>query len=128
MNNEQLNAQIDELWAQTKAGNLPRGARFEAIERLTDGYISANRKRPPVNALDRLATLCLYEEVSDINPHKVMHEEDPVLSMYQSKRRKHRELDVSNLQTGKNNTVVGKYYDKQGKKQKIYEYMIKNIQ
>lgn len=87
MNNEQLNAQIDELWAQTKAGNLPREQRFEAIDRLTEEYIAANGKRPPVNALDRLATLCLYEEVTDPHPDKMARDEYPIMSDEQYARR-----------------------------------------
>lgn len=100
MNNEQFNAQIDELWAQTKAGNLPRGARFEAIERLTEEYAAANGKRPPVNALDRLATLCLYEEITDPNEHKMTHEDEPVLSDRQYDRRKKREWWREEIEIG----------------------------
>ncbi|PAE09693.1 hypothetical protein CHI02_23875, partial [Niallia circulans] len=88
MNNEQLNAQIDALWAHTKAGNLPRGARFEAIERLTEEYVAANGKRPPAHILDRLATLCLYEEMTDKRKNKMQAEESPVMSGNQYRRRK----------------------------------------
>lgn len=86
-----INARIDELWAQTKSGILPRGMRFWAIEALTDEYIALNGKRPPVEALDRLATLCLYEEVTDQNEHKMTHEPEPIMSDRQYDRRKGRE-------------------------------------
>lgn len=88
MNNEQLNAQIDELWAQTKAGNLPREQRFEAIERLTEEYIAAKGKRPPAHILDRLATLCVYEEITDDTAWKTRQDEYPFLSDEQLARRK----------------------------------------
>ncbi len=80
MNNEQLNEQIDALWAQTKAGNLPREQRFEAIERLTEEYIVANGKRPDTEDLDRLASLCLYEELTDDTPWKTQNTEYPIHS------------------------------------------------
>jgi hypothetical protein len=100
MNNEQLNTQIDELWAQTKAGNLPREQRFEAIEGLTEEYATANGKRPPAHILDRLATLCLYEEMSDKRKNKMQAEESPVMSGNQYRRRKEGKHVRSELATG----------------------------
>lgn len=87
MNNAEFNAKIDELWAQTKTGNLPREARFAAIERLTDEYITATGKRPEPAQIDRLATLCLYEEVTDGRLNKMEVEERPILSDRQQERR-----------------------------------------
>ncbi|AZU61054.1 hypothetical protein [Neobacillus mesonae] len=80
MNTTQFNAKIDELWAATKRGELPRAARFEAIERLTNEYIAATGKRPEPAQLDRLATLCLYEEVTDATPWKTKNTEYPIHS------------------------------------------------
>ncbi|MDF1510790.1 hypothetical protein PZE06_21890 [Robertmurraya sp. DFI.2.37] len=75
-----LNERIDELYAQTKAGNLPREHRFLAIEALTDEYVAATGKRPEREQLDRLATLCLYEEVTDDTPWKTRNTERPIHS------------------------------------------------
>jgi hypothetical protein len=80
MNFEQFNARINDLWTQTKAGKLPRADRFAAIERLTDEYIAVTGRRPDPAQLDRLATLCLYEEVSDSTPWKTRNTEYPVHS------------------------------------------------
>lgn len=112
MTNAELNAKIDELWAQTKAGNLPRefngqSPRFAAIERLTDDYITATGKRPEPAQLDKLATLCLYEEVTDPNEHKMLHEPEPVLSDRQYDRRKKREWWREEIEVGEAH-VTGK--------------------
>ncbi|MEK4970696.1 hypothetical protein MKX29_24130 [Cytobacillus sp. FSL R7-0696] len=87
MNNAQFNERVNELWAQTKAGNLPRPSRFEAIEALTEQYYVANGKMPDAGALDRLATLCLYEEVTDPHPDKMTRDEYPIMSDEQYARR-----------------------------------------
>ena len=79
MNNEQFNECINELWAQTKAGKLPRADRFAAIERLTDEYIAATGRRPDPAQLDRLATLCLYDEISDNTPYRIKNTEYPIM-------------------------------------------------
>lgn len=87
MNNAQFNEKINELWAQTKAGNLPRPLRFETIEALTEEYYAANGKMPDAGVLDRLATLCLYEEVTDPHPDKMARDEYPIMSDDQYARR-----------------------------------------
>lgn len=92
MNFEQFNARINELWAATKVGKLPRNERFAAIERLTDEYITTTGRRPDPAHLDRLATLCLYEEITDPHPDKMALEEDAVMSDRQYGRRKKSEI------------------------------------
>lgn len=87
MNNELFNDKINELWAQTKAGNLPRPARFEAVEALTEEYYAVNGKMPDAGALDRMATLCLYEEVTDPHPDKMARDEYPIMSATQEEER-----------------------------------------
>lgn len=82
-----LNAKIDELWANTKAGKMPRQERFVAIEELTEEYIRITGKRPEPAQLDRLATLCLYEEVTDNDLHKSRNQEFPFQSERQEERR-----------------------------------------
>jgi hypothetical protein len=88
MNKTLFNERINELWAQTKAGKLPRQARFAAIKRLTDEYIAATGRRPDPVQLDRLATLCLYEEVTDKDRMKMRKNEYPIMSDEQLARRK----------------------------------------
>lgn len=90
MNNEQFNERVNGLWAHTKAGNLPRHSRFEAIEALTEEYFAANGRMPEVGALDRLATLCLYEEMTDKTPYKIANTEYPTMNsrMYDERRAK----------------------------------------
>ena len=100
MTNEQLNARINELWTATKHGELPRQARFAAIEQLTDEYIEATGRRPDPAMLDRLATLCLYEEITDHHPDKMSREEDAVMSERQYDRRKKSESWREELHVG----------------------------
>lgn len=87
MNTSEFNERIDELWTQTKADNLPREARFKAIEALTDEYVKVTGKRPEPAQLDRLATLCLYEEVTDSRTNKMQAEERPIMSDNQYRRK-----------------------------------------
>lgn len=87
MTNEELNARIDELWKRTKAGKLPRKQRFVAVEELTEEYYRATGKQPDWKALDKLATLCLYEEVTDPHPDKMTRDEYPIMSDTQEEKR-----------------------------------------
>jgi len=98
MNFEQFNARINELWAQTKAGKLDRRSRFAAIERLTDEYIAATGRRPDPSQLDRLATLCLYEEVTDATPWKTRNTEYPVHSERQREEIERHEVGMAPLE------------------------------
>jgi hypothetical protein len=90
-----MNARIDELWAQTKAGNLPREERFKAIEQLTDEYIEATGNRPDPDQLDRLASLCLYEELSDDTPWKTQNTEYPIHSARQQEEIEKNEVNMA---------------------------------
>lgn len=87
MNFEQFSERINDLWTQTKAGKLSRADRFAAIERLTDEYIDATGRRPDPAHLDRLATLCLYEEITDPHPDKMARDEYPIMSDTQEEER-----------------------------------------
>lgn len=100
MTNEELNARINELWTATKRGELPRQARFDAIERLTDEYIEATDRRLDPAMLDRLATLCLYEEVTDNRSNKMKTEDLPIMSGNQYRRRKEGKHVRSELAAG----------------------------
>lgn len=85
MNSEKFNERVNELWAQTKAGNLTRQARFKAIEALTEEYYAANGKMPDAGELDRLSSLCLYEELTDDTPWKTRNTEYPIHSEEQQR-------------------------------------------
>jgi hypothetical protein len=87
MTKEEFNANIDELYTKTKAGLLPREARFKAVEALVDKYVDTNGKTPEVTQLDRLSTLCLYEEITNPHPDKMTREEYPILSDTQQEER-----------------------------------------
>ncbi|MEH7521702.1 hypothetical protein V7149_00245 [Bacillus sp. JJ1503] len=95
MTSNEFNSKIDELWSQTKAGNLPREERFAAIEALTVEYVSATGKRPDPAQLDRLATLCLYEELTDPHPDKMARDEYPIMSDSQEEERHKDEVSLT---------------------------------
>jgi hypothetical protein len=133
MNKALFNERINELWTQTKTGKLPRAERFVAIERLTDEYITANGRRPDPAQLDRLATLCLYEEVTDDNSYKMSHEDEPILSEVQRGRRYKREKTKKDVITGRDKVIGYKQTwceTENGEirkvRQKIYDYNAKH--
>jgi len=98
MNNEQFSECINDLWTQTKAGKLSRADRFAAIERLTDEYIDATGRRPDPAHLDRLAALCLYEELTDATPWKTRNTERPIHSERQREEIKRHEVGMAPLE------------------------------
>lgn len=108
MNFEQFNALIDELWTQTKAGKLQRADRFAAIERLANEYIAATGKRPETEQLDRLATLCLYEETSDKTPYKIANDEYPIMNERMIDNRKARDTSIIALERQQERQLTGK--------------------
>jgi len=75
-----FNERIDEMYAKTKRGELPRELRMVEIEALTDWYVKNTGKRPDDKALERLSDLILYEELTDPHPDKVTRTEYPFLS------------------------------------------------
>jgi hypothetical protein len=82
-----LHEEITKLQTATKRGELPREVRLIRIEELTETYFAKTGELPDAKALERLADLCLYEELTDPNEHKVMHNEYPILSETQIARR-----------------------------------------
>jgi hypothetical protein len=90
----QLHEDITQLQQATKRGELPREVRLVKIEELTETYVATTGEWPDAVALERLADLCLYEELTDDNIHKVAHTEYPFLSEYQFDRRGNRESSV----------------------------------
>lgn len=89
-----LHEAITELHAATKRGELPRELRLVKIEVLTEDYFTKTGEFPDSVALERLSDLCLFEELTDENIHKVAHTEYPFLSEHQFDRRDSRESVV----------------------------------
>ncbi|MFD2704650.1 hypothetical protein [Salibacterium lacus] len=93
MTNEELSQEINGLFDQAKGGRLTeRQAIFDAVEDVTERYFAANDEMPPANFLDRLSTLCLREELTDMDSYKMAHNEYPVMSGRQQERRQDEEI------------------------------------
>jgi hypothetical protein len=82
-----LHEDITELQQATKRGELPREVRLGRIEQLTEDYYAKTGEMPDGIALERLADLILYEELTDSDRMKVRNNEYPILSEYQFDRR-----------------------------------------
>ncbi|MFZ4454314.1 hypothetical protein [Salibacterium aidingense] len=93
LTNDQFSKEVDDLYARCKGGELAdRQTRMAEIETLTERYFAANEgKMPPAPLLDRLATLCLREEMTDAHPDKMTREEWPVMSDTQREEREQTE-------------------------------------
>jgi hypothetical protein len=78
-----LHEDITELQKATKRGELPREVRLVKIEHLTEGYYAKTGEMPDGVALERLANLCLHEELTDSHPDKVTRTEYPFFSEHQ---------------------------------------------
>jgi hypothetical protein len=80
---------VNVLFMDAKKGFLDdRQARMKKIDSLIESYIAATGQRPDIVQLDRLATLCLREELTDRHPDKMSREEFPIMSDEQYVRRK----------------------------------------
>lgn len=93
-----LHEEITKLQQATKRGELPREVRLVKIEQLTEDYYAKTGKLPDDKALERLADLCLYEELTDDRPDKMTIEEYPIMSDTQLARRqegKHRKKEAN---------------------------------
>jgi hypothetical protein len=82
-----LHEAITEMQRATKRGELPREIRLVKIEELTESYYGNTGEMPDGVALERLADLCLYEELTDNDRMKVRNNEYPFLSETQLARR-----------------------------------------
>jgi hypothetical protein len=89
-----LHEDITQLQQATKRGELPRQVRLVKIEALTEDYYANTGEMPDAVALERLADLCLYEELTDPNPDKMTDEEYPFMGEHQFDRRDNRESVV----------------------------------
>jgi hypothetical protein len=83
----QLHESITQLQAATKRGEMPREVRLGKIEELTEAYFAATGEMPDSVALERLANLCLHEELTDSHPDKVSRTEYPFFSDHQFEER-----------------------------------------
>ncbi|MDL5023761.1 hypothetical protein [Bacillus velezensis] len=86
-----LHETITEMYTRTKAGKMTRQERIEAITALSDAYYDSTGEHPELSALERMANLVLYEELSDAHPDKVTREEYPIMSETQFEERYKRE-------------------------------------
>lgn len=82
-----LHEDITQIQTETKRGELPRELRMVKLEALTENYFAKTGEVPDGVALERLANLCLYEELTDSHPDKVTRTEYPFLSDHQFEER-----------------------------------------
>jgi hypothetical protein len=87
-----LHEDITDLQKATKRGE--REVRLVKIENLVEGYFVKTGEWPDAVALERLADLCLHEELTDPNPDKMTDEEYPFMGEHQFDRRDNRESVV----------------------------------
>ncbi|QYG88328.1 hypothetical protein [Bacillus atrophaeus] len=75
-----LHEMITDMYTRTKEGNMSRLDRIEEITALADAYFDAVGEHPETKALERMANLVLYEELSDPHADKMTRDEYPFLS------------------------------------------------
>lgn len=90
-----LHETITELYKRTKAGELSRLERIEEITALSDAYYDSIGEHPDTFALERMANLVLYEELSDRHPDKMTREEYPFMSESQLDERYKKRLRIN---------------------------------
>lgn len=89
--NQNAHDDVTEQFRYYKEHRSQRATRLLFSDDLIEHYFSTNEQIPPSTVLDRLGTLILQDEFSDMNPHKVKHAERPVLSARQLETRARRE-------------------------------------
>ncbi|MEK4267930.1 hypothetical protein [Bacillus sp. FSL W8-0940] len=102
-----LHEMITELQQRTKAGELDRIERIEEITALADAYFDAVGEHPDSIALERMANLIIYEELSDTNKNKMKNDEYPIMSERMEKTRR----------SGETSEKMAEEYDEFGKNQ-----------
>ena len=121
---DDITALFDAYYDAKKAGaSIPPNKRIESADAIVEHYVEANGQRPPKGVLSRLAAYIDLDYTTDSNPHKASTDEYPVLSGHQLKRRRDREMSLSNVYTGDGDTTIGRYADHDGIKRRIYDYM-----
>jgi hypothetical protein len=84
---EELHEAITQLQQATKRGEMPRKERMGRLEALAEEYFAKAGEMPDAVALERMADLVLYEELTDNDRMKVRNNEYPILSEHQFDRR-----------------------------------------
>ena len=102
-----LHEMITELQQRTKAGELDRIQRIEEITALADAYFDSAGEHPDSIALERMANLVIYEELSDTSKNKMKSTEYPIMSDRLEKTRR----------SGETSEKMAEEYDKFGKYQ-----------
>ncbi|MEH7246483.1 hypothetical protein V7114_06745 [Neobacillus niacini] len=83
-----LHEAITQLQQATKRGEMPREVRLGEIEALTEEYFVKAGEWPDSTALERMADLCLWEELTDNDRMKVRNNEYPFFSETQFEERR----------------------------------------
>ena len=83
----QVSCYVDLLFALAKLGNSTAEQRIERVSELTEAYYEHVGKHADSNVLERLASLILYEELTDPHPDKMTREEYPIMSDSQREER-----------------------------------------
>jgi hypothetical protein len=84
---EELHEAITQLQQATKRGEMPREVRLGRLDALAEEYFAKAGEMPDAVALERMADLCLWEELTDNDRMKVRNNEYPILSEHQFDRR-----------------------------------------
>ncbi|MCY7954767.1 hypothetical protein MOB72_08380 [Bacillus licheniformis] len=82
-----LHEMITELQKRTKAGELDRIERSKEINALVEAFHDSVGKSPDSPALERMANLIIYEELTNPHPDKMTREEYPIMSETQREER-----------------------------------------
>jgi len=90
---EQANEYVDILFALAKKKDSTPAERIERVEVLTESYFDRVGMHADGPVLERLASLILYDEITDPDVHKVSHNEAPILSERQQFRRQRSEVN-----------------------------------
>lgn len=89
---------ISAMYKQAKKDELSREERLQASHDVVEAYVAHTGERPDGNALERLATLILREELTDMHPDKMTREEYPIMSDRQRDTRERGELSLKAVQ------------------------------
>lgn len=76
----QMGEYIDLLFALAKGGNSTATERISKVEEVTEAYYEKLERHATSNELERLASLILYEELTDDTPYKTKNTEYPIES------------------------------------------------
>jgi hypothetical protein len=83
----QLHESITKLQQLTRLGGVSRENRFYTAKNLSEWYFAKTGEMPDAVAIERLANICLHEELTDSDRMKARNNEYPILSETQLARR-----------------------------------------